>query len=250
MKTAFILFVHAIVNTARLLRPGGAKSLIAENLVVRHQLIIANRSRKRAPNLTTWDRFLFGLWTMFIKTTRVDRLAIVLSPATLFKFHDALKKRKYRRLFSSKRKGRPGPKGPSKAVIKAIVEMKRRNPRFGCPRIAEQINKAFGTDIDKDVVRRVLAKHYRFFPSAGSDGPSWLTVIGHAKDSLWSVDLFCCESILLKTHWVMVVMDQYTRRIIGFGVQRVEPDGAAVCRMFNHAIAGTNLPKYLSTDNG
>lgn len=53
MKTAFILFVHAIVTIARLLRPGGAKSLIAENLAVRHQLIIANRTRKRAPNLTT-----------------------------------------------------------------------------------------------------------------------------------------------------------------------------------------------------
>ncbi len=187
---------------------------------------------------------------MFIKTTRVGRIAIVVSPATLFKFHDALKKRKYRRLFSSKRTGRkPGPKGPSRDVINAIVEMKRRNPRFGCPRIAEQINKAFGTDIDKDVVRRVLAKHCRPFPSTGGDGPSWLTVIGHAKDSLWSVDLFCCESMLLKTHWVMVVMDQFTRRIIGFGVQWGDPDGAAVCQMFNQAIAGMDLlPQSGNTD--
>ena len=69
------------------------------------------------------------------------------------------------------------------------------------------------------------------------------------KDSLWSVDFFRCESMLLKIHWVMVVMDQYTRRIIGFGVQRGEPDGAAICRMFNQAIAGVDLPKYLSTDN-
>ncbi len=249
MKTAFILFIHAIVTIAKLLRPGGAKSLIAENLAVRHQLIVANRSRKRSPNLTTWDRFLFGLWTMFIKTTRVDRIAIVVSPRTLFKFHDALKKRKYRRLFSSKRMGKPGPKGPSQAVIKAIVEMKRRNPRFGCPRIAEQITKAFGIEIDKDVVRRVLAKHYRPFPDHGGDGPSWLTVIGHMKDSLWSVDLFRCESMLLKTHWVMIVMDQYTRRIVGFGVQKGDPGGGAVCRMFNQAIAGMVLPKYLSTDN-
>jgi putative transposase len=29
----------------------------------------------------------------------------------------------------------------------------------------------------------------------------------HAKDSLWNVDLFRCESIVLKSHWVMVVMD-------------------------------------------
>jgi len=42
-------------------------------------------------------------------------------------------------------------------------------------------------------------------------GPSWLTLIGHLKDSLWSVDLFRCESVLLKSHWVMVILDQYTR---------------------------------------
>ena len=33
----------------------------------------------------------------------------------------------------------------------------RRNPRVGCPRIAQEIAHAFGIDIDKDIVRRVLA---------------------------------------------------------------------------------------------
>ena len=94
--------------------------------------------------------------------------------------------------------------------------MKRRNPRFGCRKIAEQISNAFGIELNKDVVRRILIQHYK--PIPGSDSPSWLTVIGHAKDSLWSVDLFRCDSILLKSYWVMVVMDVFTRRIIGFGV--------------------------------
>jgi len=40
----------------------------------------------------------------------------------------------------------------------AIVELKRRNPRFGCPRIALTITNIVGIDIDKNVVRRVLAK--------------------------------------------------------------------------------------------
>ena len=66
--------------------------------------------------------------------------------------------------------------------------MKRRNPKFGCVCIARQINHAFGIKIDKDVVRRVLAIHFR--PKPGADGPSWLTLIAHAKDSVWCVDLF------------------------------------------------------------
>ena len=126
--------------------------------------------------------------------------------------------------------------------------MKQRNPRFGCVRIAQQIAHAFGIEIDKDVVRRVLARHYR--PGDASDtGPSWLTFIGHAKDSLWSVDLFRCESILLRSHWVLLVMDVFTRRIIGFGIERAYVDGISVCRMFNHAIAGKSPPKHLSTDH-
>jgi hypothetical protein len=147
------------------------------------------------------------------------------------KFHNLLKQRKYRLLYSASRKGQPGPEGPSPELIQAIVELKQRNPRYGCPRIAQQINKVFGTDIDKDVVRRILAAHYR--PDPGNGGPSWLTFIGNTKDSLWSVDLFQCESILLKSHWILVVMDQFTRRIVGFGVHAGDVDGVALCRMFN-----------------
>ena len=69
------------------------------------------------------------------------------------------------------------------------------------------------------------------------------------KDSLWSVDLFRCESILLSTHWVMVVMDQHTRRIVSFGVHVGAVNGFGLCRMFNQAIAGESLPKQLSSDN-
>ena len=79
--------------------------------------------------------------------------------------------------------------------------------------------------------RRVLEKHYS--PGPNSDhGPCWLTFIGHLKDSLWSIDLFRCESILLNTHWVLVVMDQCSQRIIGFGVHAGDVDGVALCRMY------------------
>lgn len=67
------------------------------------------------------------------------------------------------------------------------------------------------------------------------------------KDSLWSVDLFRCESNLLKTHWVLVVMDQFTRRLIGYGVHAGHVDGAALCCMFNKAISRAGIPKYLSS---
>ncbi len=215
---------------------------------MKQQLIVINRSRRRAPNLLALDRFLFGFWSLFLSPRHIQRAAVILRPSTLLKFHNLLKQRKYRLLYSSAGSNRkPGPKGPTQELIQAIVEMKQRNPRFGCPLIAQQINKAFGTNIDKDVVRRVLAVHYRSDP--GNAGPSWLTFLGHTKDSLWSIDLFRCESILLNSHWVLVVMDQFTRRIIGFGVHAGDVDGVALCRMFNTAIASQNTPRHLSSDN-
>jgi transposase InsO family protein len=184
-----------------------------------------------------------------VRPRRIPKLSVILNPSTLFKFHKALVDRKYRLLFSCRSRShrKPGPAGPSSELIAAIVEMKRRNPKFGCVRIAQQISHAFGIEIDKDVVRRVLAKHYR--PAPGADGPSWLSLIAQLKDSLWSVDLLRCESILLRSHWVMVVMDVFTRRLIGFGIEPAHIDGVAVCRMFNRAIADQSLPKRISTDH-
>jgi hypothetical protein len=246
MRDFAIVFVHLIVTLARLARPGGLRSVVAESVLVRHQLLILNRGRKRAPNLRATDRIIAGLCTLFMRPARVLRSAIVLKPSTLLHLHSVLCKRKYGMLFSPRHRLRPGPKGPNKDLIEAVVAMKRRNPRWGCPRIAQQISLAFGVEIDKDIVRRVLSVHYR--PESDSGGPSWLTFLGHAKDSLWSCDLFRCESATLRSHWVLVVMDQFTRRIIGFGAHSGIVDGVALCRMFHRAICGHSLPKYLSSD--
>jgi transposase InsO family protein len=66
---------------------------------------------------------------------------------------------------------------------------------------------------------------------------------------LWSVDLFRCESAILRAHWVLVVMDQFTRRIVGFGVHRGAVDGVGLCRMFNRETRGHTPPTYLSSDH-
>ena len=247
MRDLLVLLIHLIATLARLMGPGGARSVIAESLLVKQQLLILNRSRQRAPNLRASDRILAGVCALFMRPARVIRSAIVLKPSTILDFHRILRHRQYRLLFSPKRRGRPGPKGPSAELVDAIIEMKRRNPMWGCPRIAQQIGLTFDIQIDKDVVRRVLATHYR--PEPDSSGPSWLTFLGHAKDSLWSIDLFRCESAILRSHGVLVVMDQYTRRIVGFGIHAGVVDGRALCGMFDHAIRGQSSPKRLSSDN-
>jgi putative transposase len=160
MGDLIILLVHFIATVFRLARPGGLRSVVAESVLIKHQLLIVNRSRRRAPNLCVLDRLIAGFCSLWIKPTRLVRVAIALKPSTLLHFHRALVLRKYRLLFSPKRRAKPGPKGPDLDVIRAVVDMKQRNPTWGCPRIAEQITLAFGIPINKDVVRRILALYY------------------------------------------------------------------------------------------
>src|SRR5215472_2364553 len=247
MRDLAVLFLHLLATVARLAGPGGARAVVAESVLVKPQLLILNRSRKRSPNLRLADRLVVGVCTLLMHPRRLARSAIVLKPSTLLRLHRALIARKYRRLFSATVPTKPGPKGPSQEVIAAVVDMKRRNPTWGCPRIAQQIALAFGIPMNKDVVRRILAVRHQPKPDAA--GPSWLTVLGDAKDNLWSVDLFRCESAILRTHWVLVVIDQFTRRIVGLAVHRGVVDGVALCRMFGRAIRAQTLPKYLSSDH-
>src|SRR6266852_2172678 len=117
MTDLLLAVLHLAVMTAKLCGPGGVRAVIAENLLLKQQLIVLRRARQRAPNLTLSDRLLCGFWWLFLSPGRFRKVA--------------------------------------------IVELKSRNPRFGCPRIARIISHTFGVDIDKNVVSRVLSKHYR-----------------------------------------------------------------------------------------
>ena len=54
MRDLLILLIHLIVTIARLLGPGGRRSIVAESLLVKHQLLILKRPRQRAPTFGQW----------------------------------------------------------------------------------------------------------------------------------------------------------------------------------------------------
>ena len=130
MKGAFYLLFHLLTTLVKLIRPGGSRAVIAENLLLKQQLIIHSRSRQRAPNLTVRDRALLGFWTLLMNPRRIARSAIIIKPSTLLRFHSALKKRKYRQLYSPRGGRKPGPKGPSKEIeeIKSVPHVPMSHP--------------------------------------------------------------------------------------------------------------------------
>src|SRR5438105_15051791 len=104
MPVLVILFVHAIATLARLWGPGGIRSVVAESLLDKQQLLILNRSRQRSPNLRTSDRLVAGLCALLIRPAHLIRSAIVLRPSTILTLHQALRNRKYRLHFQSRRR--------------------------------------------------------------------------------------------------------------------------------------------------
>ena len=80
-----ILAVHLLAIIAKLLRPGGVRVVVAESLLLKHQLVISSRARRRAPNLNSFDRFVLGLGSLFVPANRFSKLAVVLKPRTLLR---------------------------------------------------------------------------------------------------------------------------------------------------------------------
>jgi len=94
MRHLVVLFIHFIATLARLLGPGGVRSLVAESLLLKHQLLIVNRSRQRTANLRSPDRILAGLMALLVRPTRLLRSAIVLKPSTLLGASQSLEQAK------------------------------------------------------------------------------------------------------------------------------------------------------------
>src|ERR1035437_1044237 len=109
MKNAILVMVHLLARLAVLLGTGGARAGLAENILLKQELLIPQRSRRRAPNLRPADRFLFGFCSQLLRPRRLIRTAIILKPATLLRFHRGFKEFKYRFLYSSSPKQKPGP---------------------------------------------------------------------------------------------------------------------------------------------
>src|SRR3979490_2641865 len=114
MRDLAILFLHLLTTVARLAGPGGARSVMAESVLVKHQLLILNRSRRRSPNLRASDRVVAGLCALFMRPGRLIRSAIVFKPSTLFSLHRVLIQREYRRLFPSEPQMKPCPRDPAR----------------------------------------------------------------------------------------------------------------------------------------
>jgi len=92
MRDVAILFIHLITTLLKLVRLGGVHAVMAETLLVKHQLVVMKRSQRRA-KLSSFDRVVFGLLSLIINPTCFSKVAVIIRPSTLLRFHQALVKK-------------------------------------------------------------------------------------------------------------------------------------------------------------
>ena len=71
MRDLAVLVIHLLATVARLAGPGGTRAVVAESVLVKQQLLILNRSRRRAPNLRLADRVVAGMCTLVMRPHRL-----------------------------------------------------------------------------------------------------------------------------------------------------------------------------------
>jgi hypothetical protein len=210
--------------------------LVAENLLLRQQLVVLNRSVGR-PRLTRADRGLFILLASRLESWR-DALLIV-RPETVLRWH-----RKGLRLFW-KRKSRTRsnePKIPAE-TIKLIMGTAADNRLWGAERIRGELLKLGIT-----VAKRTVQRYMRRGRSPSPEGQTWSTFLRkHAKD-IWACDFLQAHDVFFRPLFAFLVTELGSRRIVHLGVTRSPTDGW-VARQLREATPFGVAPRYLTRDN-
>ena len=210
--------------------------LIAENLLLRQQLIVLNRSVKR-PRCTRADRLLFVLLASRLQGW-MDALLIV-KPETVLRWH-----RRGFRLFW-KRKSRAASQEPQipAETINLIKEMAAKNRLWGAERIRGELLK-----LNVKVAKRTIQRYIRQARPSRPRGQTWATFIrNHAKD-VWACDFLQVHDLFFRPIFACFITELGSRRIVHVGVTR-SPTDAWVAQQLREATPFGDAPKYLIRDN-
>jgi transposase InsO family protein len=209
-------------------------ALHLENLALRHQLGVLQRSVKR-PKLTPPDRLL---WAWLSQLWNGWRSALVIvKPDTVIAWH-----RKSFRLFWAwkVRHGKPGRPAVPIEVRALIRTMCRENPLWGAPRIHGELLK-FGIDIGETSVSKYLVRR-RKPPSQ-----TWRTFFENHVKTMVSVDFFTVPTIRFQVLYVFLVLAHDRRRILHFGVT-AHPTAEWTAQQLREAFPWETAPRYLLRD--
>jgi len=211
-------------------------SLQLENLALRHQLTVYQRS-DATPRIQPVDRFLWA-WLSRIWSGWRGALMFV-QPRTVIVWQRKRFRDHWARLSGKTKPGRPS---TSAKIRQLIRRMSKANPHWGSPRIVGELEKV-GIVVAKSTVEKYMVRK-RKPPSA-----TWRAFLrNHARD-LVSTDFFVVPTIRFEVLFVLIVLAHHRRRIVHFGVTQ-HPTAEWTAQQIVNAFPWDEAPRYLLRDRG
>jgi putative transposase len=216
---------------------GKSKSqLIAENALLRQQLIMLKRQVKRPP-VSSADRILLVLLARLVRNWQ--QALFIVQPETLLRWH-----RKLFRLYW-KRKSKASTHKPKVAAetIALIREMATNNRLWGAERIRGELLK-----LGLRVCKRTIQKYMRGVCTQQPRGQKWTTFLRNHASQIWACDFLQVTDLFFRPLFAFFVIELKSRKVIHVGVTR-SPTDAWVAQQLREATPYGQVPKYLICDH-
>jgi len=181
----------------------------AEILLLRHQLAVALRERPKAHSRLTWpDRAWLALLAATLPAGRLAGLRLIVTPATILRWHRDIIRRRWARLSRRGRSGRP----PVRRTVRSVVlRLARENEAWGYRRIHGEL-AALGIKVAPSTVWQIL-KNAGIGPAPRRDGPGWAEFLLSQAQGILALDFFTADLLNGMKVSVFVVIEHGSRRV-------------------------------------
>jgi transposase InsO family protein len=218
--------------------PRGKAQLIAENTLLRQQLLILRRNTKR-PHCTPADRALLVLLASRVRAWR--QALLIVQPETLLRWHRDAFRLTWR--WRSRSRTRTARTKIADEAIALIKEMAAANPLWGAERLRGELLK-----LDIRVAKTTVQRYMRRARPPHHRGQSWATFLRNQSQDIWAADFLPVTNLLFRPLYAFFVIELASRRVVHLGVTR-HPSDAWVAQQLCEATPFGHLPKHLITDN-
>jgi putative transposase len=210
--------------------------LIAENALLRQQLIVINRQVKK-PQFTPLDRLL--LVSLASKVEAWKQALLIIKPDTLLHWH----RQGFKLFWRFKSKAKKAKPKISEEAIALIQQMAKDNPSWGAERIRGELLK-----LNIAVSKRTVRKYLRKTSPRRTPTQNWSTFLRNHSSQIWACDFLTVTNLFFGQLYAFIIMEQASRRIVHFDVTR-HPTDEWVAQQLREATPNDQKPKYLIRDN-
>ncbi|CAA9546964.1 MAG: Mobile element protein [uncultured Thermomicrobiales bacterium] len=212
------------------------RQLLAENALLRQQLLVLRRSVKR-PAMTPTDRAFLMLLAGRVRAWR--EALLIVRPDTLLRWHRAGFRSFWRH------KSRPGPGRPPlpAETVALIRRIAADNPLWGAERIRGELGK-----LGLRVAKRTIQTYLRGKQAPRPRGQGWATFLRAHAAGIWACDFLPVTDLLFRPLFAFFIIELATRRVVHVSATR-HPTDAWVAQQLREATPFEQRPRYLIRDN-